>query len=340
MQTEKLESTGQLVLTCFLLPQVHIIPQEIKQPDTPSVVSPKRHICFTEAGLNKDPPARLMRAPTPYPKELQRFQRSLNNQLRKNREIASQSININLDPNVSQIKEAKVTPMKNEMTDATDSGPVYISGPLKLNRNGDNHDIHLYEGDQFCGKSQTESMSQYSLDTSYKVASEDMSDSGKYSVEIQEKPLQPPPYHIAAVYSKNAKFFNKMEDFESSQLEKPKMQQQRLMTGLHPKHPEADQAFVKELNDRLMKTPDEHGGNMDQLGNHVDSLRERPDGGYKNYEFGNNNREQNHMRLNDEGASPKLLRVILTPCCYVLGFSIIYNEHVSIKINYLSFTFI
>lgn len=416
LQTEKLESTGQLVLTCFLLPQIQITPQETKEPEPPSVVSPKRHICFTESGISKDAPARLMRAPTPYPKELQRFQRSLNNQLRKNRETSPQSININLDPSVSQIKEAKVTPMKNDQIHDTTDGsvsPLYISSDRlqpKLIRscNGDNQDVQIYDNsDQYCNGPNVMQSENHPLENNYGIGKEltdlgkfrsevgkfpgelgkypgeigkhptevgkystelgmysseagkypaelgkfpsevgmyssevgkypsDLnkystgSDLGKYTSELSEKPAQPPPYHIAAAYSKNAKYFN--NDYDSSQLDKPKKLSQELgQLGSRLKNPEVDEVFLKELNERLLKSPpDEGSANTDLLGNHLGGLQvnDKEEGyQYKSFETGNNNREQG-VRMNEERTSPKLMRVVLTPCCYVLGFSIIYNEH-------------
>lgn len=150
LQTEKLDASGQLVLTCFLLPQIQL-PPDIPKTIESSMPSTKRHICFNEQGLPPDQPTRLTRAPTPYPKDLQRYQRYLNNQLRRNKETSTQ--NIHSDQYVSEIREAKVTPMKND-----DEDPHFFE-KSQGNKNVDNYNDNrpnLYEADRLYERAKLE----------------------------------------------------------------------------------------------------------------------------------------------------------------------------------------
>ncbi|XP_022915512.1 leucine-rich repeat-containing protein 1 [Onthophagus taurus] len=268
LQTEKLEGTNQLVLTCFLLPQIQQIREEKFLPPQ-NISVPKRHIAFSEPGIPKELPVRLTRAPTPYPKDFQRFQRSLNNQLKRNRETTG---------SIPQIKEAKVTPMK-------ETGDVYDE------EIDDNHHLKPVLDNQRHG---------FNTD----ITSLDGSDQSKGSLELQEnlscvatQPKQPPPYHIAAAYSKNAKLFNNLEGLSG---DKPKNFTQELPQNVNVTQPtpynkikaHVDEGFLKELNTRLM----------------------------------NAEVQKNNINCESHQCNMKLLRVNLTPCCYVLGFSITYNE--------------
>lgn len=93
MQTEIHYKTGQLILTCFLLPQTNEHEHEGRTSDPQQShqlqQQQERHICFKEANSANENFARLMRAPTPYPKDLQRYQRSATNILKRQKQVKS-----------------------------------------------------------------------------------------------------------------------------------------------------------------------------------------------------------------------------------------------------------
>lgn len=145
-------------------------------------------------------------------------------------------------------------------------------------------------------------------------------ESGKSSLELTDThPKQPPPYHIAAAYSKNAKFFNKIDNQLPSPVEKPVKFTQELKQNLCTPQPLNLTRMKNEIEEVYLKQQIEDIKDVDVLGNHLNLQK---------YQMGN--KEQNFVLEQEGGKMPKLMRVVLTPCCYVLGFSVIYNEHVSI----------
>lgn len=355
MQTEKLELTGQMVLTCFLLPQIHQI-QENKISPPQNITVPKRHIAFTEPGIPKEPPIKLTRAPTPYPKDFQRFQRSLSNQLRKNRDGSSSGSNISSDPNIAHMKDAKLTPVKDQMDSITNPDDLYIKNTMygtynnmhqKIIQTNDNHNtrknlsIELEKQYTYAHNSDN-NLDNYCSNYNDKI-SIDSSDQSKISLELQEScaiiqgPKEPPPYHIAAAYSKNAKFFNRIDDplDKNSPVEKPKNFTKELPQNISMPQPlhlskqkgEVDEHFLKELNKRLLNTSDQK--NERKLINE----NRNDDNFYKatNYRCVGVNCDYSEANSNDIPNThrvPKLVRVTLNPCCYVLGFTVTYNENV------------
>lgn len=303
-----------MVLTCFLLPQIHQA-QEDKPSPTQNVAVPKRHIAFTEPGISKEPPVRLTRAPTPYPKDFQRFQRSLNNQLRKNRD------DLNVVAHTVESKLTVVNPNDVYATTACDDAQrnhrcVRIDLDTQY-AYANNSDV-----DNYC--------SNYSIDSS---------DQSKASLELQESctivqgPKEPPPYHIAAAYSKNAKFFNRTID---DPVEKPKNFTKEIsaipqnVSVPQPVHVakqkgKVDEHFLKELNQRLLNTSDQKNDRKakDDLFNLY-------------YTAAGYGCEANSNDISNSQRVPKLIRVSLDPCSYVLGFTVTYNENVSIKTDSLS----
>lgn len=295
-----------------------------KESPTENISLPKRHIAFTEPGIPREPLPRLTRAPTPYPKDFQRFQRSLNNQLRRNRDANSQILNLNLDagqsPSQSQIKEAVVTPMKNDING--DHLQHHFSTQTDFISPPDNHPPN-YENDflNYNHNSNTNSAvndnnsDHYSYNDKNSVNSLDGLDhDDKLSVDMQEKCMmvtakQPPPYHIAAAYSKNAKYFNKVEDYMED--DKPKkftqdLQAQNIPVPQPVNYSKKTDGLLQEINKRI----DDHYANQNYEKNYVVEKQ-----------FAEN--------LNNESRVPKNLTVVLTPCCYVLGFTVTYNESVS-----------
>ena len=329
--------------------------QDNKELSTQNISLPKRHIAFTEPGLTREPPARLTRAPTPYPKDFQRYQRSLNNQLRRNRDGSTASINLNIDASISQIKEAKVTPMKETVDTCTDNKEIYIKNKNAHHEiiNSDNHidRSKIYDKQYMYITDNDLPMDYYCSNFNDKISPDD-SEQLKISLELQEGGCstlqgskQPPPYHIAAVYSKNAKYFNHISDSDkSSPVEMPKHFTQEFAQNisipqpLHfSKHKDVDEHFIKELNKRLLNTNNQ----SIQVTKLVQSSNEsmnygRDDKNTVIDDYRNTNmityKENTSNNISDGKHVPKLVRVTLTPCCYVLGFSVIYNENVS---NYL-----
>lgn len=304
LQTEKLESTGQLVLTCFLLPQIQLPSQVVSS--TPQIQSSKRHICFNEQVLSLDQPTRLTRAPTPYPKDLQRYQRYLNNQFRKTRELPTpQNMNINSDQFVSEIREAKVTPMKNDEDEYN-----LQEKPEQLKSCNPENVSQVYDNsDRFSSNSKLSSYNP-GVESQYEAVDK-LYGHTEGLIEFSERKKCPPPYHIAAAYSKNAHFFNKMDNFNNVQIEKPKNFTQELPKNISMPKPlhyskEANNVeekyFLEELRKCLIKQP----GNMKQ-NDHVDGI----------------------IRTEKSGPKQTLIHINLTPCCYVLGFAVTYNENVS-----------
>ncbi|KRT85992.1 hypothetical protein AMK59_1546 [Oryctes borbonicus] len=354
LQTEKLESTGQMVLTCFLLPQIQHV-QEDKISPTQNITVPKRHIAFTEPGIPKEPPVRLTRAPTPYPKDFQRFQRSLNNQWRKSRDGSSSGSNVSSDPNIAHTKDAKLTPVKDQIDNIDD---LYIKNTMygtcnnmqpRIVQTNDNHSIRKNPIDlekQYTYVNNSDNnLDNYCSNYNDKI-SIDSSDQSKVSLELQEScaiiqgPKEPPPYHIAAAYSKNAKFFNRIDDplEKNSPIEKPKNFTKELPQNISMPQPvhiskqkgEIDEHFLKELNKRLLNTSDQK--NERKLINENRNDDTLSDNFYKttNYRCVGINcdySETNSNEIPNTHRVPKLIRVTLNPCCYVLGFTVTYNEN-------------
>lgn len=201
--------------------------------------------------MNDELPPRLTRAPTPYPKDFQRYERSVNNMLRKNRELKSHNVNLNVDPSVPQIKEAKVTPMR-----ASNDTPVEAGCKEMLPGNSDGNDEEL-------------------------------------PLEDVKKLNGPPPYHIAAVYSKNAQYFNNIssEDGKVTPVDKPRH-------------------FIQDQPTNILMPQPQHP----------------PTNLYK-YD----RRKAESSWVFGAHKNPRILEISLTPCCYVLGFTVTYNDMVRLN---------
>lgn len=316
LQTECLESTGQLALTCFLLPQIQNTPVEIKSELSVSAVSPTRHICFKEPAVGDEPPPRLTRAPTPYPKDFQRYERSVNNILRKQRELKSHSIDLNLDVSVPQIKEAKVTPMKasisnNEVVSEVTSKDNAIA---QVENDNDSYEMCCVAP---CRNSLV------SNDSNLKETYSNYGD-----VSDETKKPGPPPYYIAAIYSKNAQYFNNIisndqyEDVKNALVDKPKHFIQDQPTNIlmpQPQHPSAKNSVYQQNS----FNPQNHNRsiylnkNETYLDNTSDERRLEKVKKESNWLFGAHK-------------NARILEISLTPCCYVLGFTVKWNEMVGI----------
>ncbi|EFA10854.1 protein lap1 [Tribolium castaneum] len=175
LQNEQLPD-GQVVLTSVLFPQVPL--PEAPPPVHLPISTQSYHITFNMDNIPTE--ASLSRTPTPHHKELRR----LRNILRGGEAPESQP------PNISEIKEAKVTHI---------SGDLSVSQSSLLDKEPENSETAVV----------------------YKAAKE------------EELPKQPPPYHIAAAYSKNAHLFAQI--CPPSPHDQPKQFSQQQPANIH--HP-------------------------------------------------------------------------------------------------------
>lgn len=288
------------------MPQIQVPSADVISEPHTNVSTPSRRICFKEPGMGDELQPRLTRAPTPYPKDLQRYERSVNNMLRKNREAKSHSVNLNVDQNIPQIKEAKVMPMKPNID--------VLSGE----DSGDRANIVLENFDN-CGPSHSEMTGMMSYRDSI-VSSEGHHNEGDIVAEEMKKLPGPPPYHIAAIYSKNAQFFNNvtkndvsedmLEGGKLTSMDRPRhfIQDQPINILMpQPQHPHIYQHYMNDAHGYIA---------ADTYGEQQEGRKKRE----SNWVFGNHK-------------NPRILEVTLTPCCYVLGFTVKYNEMVCSKIH-------
>lgn len=291
-----------------------------------NISTQSRRICFKEPGTIDELPTRprLTRAPTPYPKDLQRYERSVNNMLRKQREThKSHSINLNLDSNTRQIKEAKVTPMKAnvDVSSSLDNEEEAVSGLENINKaSGPSSSVEPI------GVRYTSYQDQDSVESSH--------NDGHVTIdEIKKSKFPgPPPYHIAAIYSKNAHFFNntvKSDISEDMPVDKPRhfiQDQPANILMPQPQHPPSFPGFTLKQN--------VHKQNV-RYSNDVRTYMENDVVQAEQQEM-EKRRESNWLFGNHKNR--RILEVTLTPCCYVLGFTVKYNETVG-RCFFVNFSF-
>lgn len=228
LQTETLEN-GHVVLTCVFLPQVEA-PLEIHSPET--MTSTGRRIEFVESNCMSDLPAKFTRIPTPHPKAFVKYQRTLGNILKRNQDIVSH----NTGADTVHIKEANIIPMKNPNIENNDNDPLIQSSQCSIDHNVSETNFPLQNIEGNRETSDTFSSKDVSVDSelttihidrilpndsiSNKIPNSSVSDINEDKVSLQlnfsesnnsarncTKPKQPPPYHIAAAYSKGAHIF-------------------------------------------------------------------------------------------------------------------------------------
>lgn len=276
LQTEVHYKSGQLILTCFLLPQTDErdnsgrTTTEIQQPSQQQ--QHERHICFKEANSTNENFARLMRAPTPYPKDLQRYQRSATNILKRQKQAKGTTENNQFtNTSLPQIREAvvmattAVQPNAEDTFSTTTTAAVESVSPTPVLQNQENES--------------------------------ERDDSVAEFVTLRQP--GPPPYHVAALYSKNAQFFsniNKHDENEKNELPRYFVQDQpRDILMPQPQHGVPSSVF----ND-IHRSGD------------VDGQRkiDMP------WMFG-------------QHKNRRVIEFSLTPCCYVPGFSVSLGQTVS-----------
>ncbi|KAJ3640125.1 hypothetical protein Zmor_003441 [Zophobas morio] len=207
LQNEQL-SDGQVVLTSVLFPQVPLpeAPPSVHLP----ISNQTYHISFNMDNIPTE--ASLSRTPTPHHKELRR----LRNILRGSDPSETQP------PNISEIKEAKVTHI---------SGDLSVSQSSLLDKNED----QVVEALEVLERATREGVA------IYKPVK------GKDSPCTDDTPpKQPPPYHIAAAYSKNAHLFAQF--CPPSPHDQPKQFSQQQPPNIHHPTPK----FAKNRSEQIV----------------------------------------------------------------------------------------
>ncbi|XP_018322720.1 leucine-rich repeat-containing protein 1-like [Agrilus planipennis] len=125
LQKERMDN-GQMVLTCIFLPQAVASPVHNTQLVYPS--PNRRKICFTEPGVQKEFAPHLTRAPTPYPKDYQRYRKSVANILKKQKDVDHTNLR---DLNAPVVKEAVVASAK--VSDEDNQYNLIVSPPESNN---------------------------------------------------------------------------------------------------------------------------------------------------------------------------------------------------------------
>ncbi|XP_072763729.1 uncharacterized protein Lap1 [Anoplolepis gracilipes] len=235
-----------MVLSCFMLPQKPR--QDLEQmaqtagPISSSIIGTGKRICFA-AEVDSEVPRQLHRAPTPYPKELRnlaRHARNLHHQsIHDQRSTPSSATSIDrntaknyksnrpvepgtAEPSVSEessdeanktvlakekspdIREAKY--IRNPSSDYVAKTPTvsdYVNSTWKPDEYSKANTAKIVESDKFIEP--------------YKAASVDVTDSKQTArVNVAPKscdvPPAPPPYHIAAAFSKKAALFQQFNN--------------------------------------------------------------------------------------------------------------------------------
>lgn len=267
--------TGQLILTCFLLPQTDEREDARKQTDIQqSQQQQERHICFKEANSSNENFARLMRAPTPYPKDLQRYQRSVTNILKRQKQAKTGVP----ESTVPQIREAV----------------VMATNTLQPNTSEDTLSTSVA----------IESLNPTPV-SEQPSQNQEFDDIASEFVTLRQP--GPPPYHVAAMYSKNAQFFsniNRQRDSERNDSPRYFVQDQpRDILMPQPQHG-LPSTVLSEIQRSV------NGGGV--VGNDDEGLRkmETP------WMFG-------------QHKNRRVMEFSLTPCCYVPGFSVSLGQTVS-----------
>lgn len=205
-----------------------------------------------------------MRAPTPYPKDLQRYQRSATNILKRQKQAKSTSENNQFtNTSLPQIREAVVMATTAVQPNAEDTlsttAAVESVSPTPVLQNQE----HESERD------------------------------GIAAEFVTLRQPGPPPYHVAALYSKNAQFFSNINKHDESEKNEP------------PRY------FVQDQpRDILMPQP-QHG-----VPSNVFNEMQRMSG------EGDGQRKVDMPWMFGQHKNRRVMEFSLTPCCYVPGFSV------------------
>ncbi|KAB0801216.1 hypothetical protein PPYR_05570 [Photinus pyralis] len=233
LQTEALEN-GQVILTCVFLPQIEV-PLEIPTPST--VASTGRKIEFVEPGAKTDLPVKFTRIPTPHPKAFVKYQRTLGNALKRNSETISHSTSTN----AVYIKEANIIPMKNAANEKTDNEILTQSSQCSIDQNVSETpstqlrlDNSRELSDSFSKDISIDSDLTTNVESTVGSSSPTYSGSKILDPSQNVKPKQPPPYHIAAAYSKGAHIFLNSSEKNCKEAEPKHFTQDQPLNILNP----------------------------------------------------------------------------------------------------------
>ncbi|RZC36162.1 lap1, partial [Asbolus verrucosus] len=215
LQNEQLPD-GQVVLTSVLFPQVPLpeVPPSVHLP----MGNQTYHISFNMDNIPTE--ASLSRTPTPHHKELRR----LRNILRGSEPPETQS------PNISEIKEAKVT---------------HISGDLSVSQSSllDKDEVDLQQNQVVEALEVLERATRESVAIYKPIKGKDSPSTGETT------PKQPPPYHIAAAYSKNAHLFAQF--CPPSPHDQPKQFSQQQPSNIHHPTPKFAKNRPEQIQDYI-----------------------------------------------------------------------------------------
>ncbi|XP_063984453.1 protein lap1 isoform X2 [Diachasmimorpha longicaudata] len=244
LQQEFNRDEDMMVLSCFMLPQKQR--KELEQmeqavgPISGSIVGTGRRICFA-AEVDTEVPRQLHRAPTPYPKELRNLARHARNL--QHQSLHDQRIHLERDGLIKEAVVAKSSPSLNlsnsqlHPLSSIPSSPKCHEDPLEES----NQPVLAQEkspeireakcvrnpGSEYLSRpptiadyvSSTWKPEEYSRTNTAKIVeSEKLAEAHKnpesspsdQSKSNNDPPLSPPPYHIAAAFSKKAALFQQL----------------------------------------------------------------------------------------------------------------------------------
>ncbi|XP_046985837.1 protein lap1 [Schistocerca americana] len=292
LQQEMDRETNQMVCVNFMLPQssqkYHISEMErvriqeiTKRPDTKTRRT-KQHISFAADAVAEEP-GRLMRAPTPYPKELramakharaiQQIQKKTEKEVEEDLPLLEEMVPKPVSDVV--IKEAKVKKpaipqfpstvnsqneskesmgngRENENLDISDNRvevPQDFKQGLVVNRNKID-DLDAASPVVAVGGGPVIREAKYVKKSTNSSAAEEMSMSSVVSCSpCEQGQPQPPPYYIAAAYSKQAAYFRQQENMQMQNKQKAQASPEDYQ-GMLPPTPVQNSNFQDEEKNR------------------------------------------------------------------------------------------
>ncbi|XP_020287331.1 protein lap1 [Pseudomyrmex gracilis] len=233
-----------MVLSCFMLPQkprqdLEQIAQTAGRPISSSIIGTGKRICFA-AEVDSEIPRQLHRAPTPYPKELRNLAKHARNLHhpsiidQKNMSSSALSVDYHTAKNHKSNKSAVESgateyPVSEESSDeankivlAKEKSPdireaKYIRNPTSdyvvRALTVDDYVNSTWKPDEYSKANTAKIVESEKFIEPYRTTTTpvDVTDGGKYEEQTRVNvPPVPPPYHIAAAFSKKAAFFQQL----------------------------------------------------------------------------------------------------------------------------------
>ncbi|KAF5280805.1 hypothetical protein FQR65_LT14951 [Abscondita terminalis] len=334
LQAESLEN-GQMVLTCVFLPQLEV---SLEIQSHVNMTSTGRRIEFVENSCMTDKPAKLSRIPTPHPKAFVKYQRTLGNILKRSQDMVSH----NAGADIVHIREANIIPMKN-CNAANNDDDVQLQVKIDesfakvdysvqndignpsdkcMSVEGELTDIHTYPilPDDNGSNNIVDS---FACDlTEIKTPSQSNSTELNRPSHSCVKPKQPPPYHIAATYSKGAHIF--LNSVRNEQEAEPKhfTQDQPLnILNPQPKHARCIPQIQHTLRCiDFIELQEKHDYDLMET---IIITTAQPSLVHSTCNVENESETKFHTNwVFGAHRNRKIVKVEMTPCCYVLGFSV------------------